>query len=192
MKLKSAVAECLLLLLPLLLGSGCMTAKLWDNGNLEAWKQPAIDPHLHLYDAKSRPDVLVVYDEYSDRHDTTHTRAYWLNESEKRVEQGHAPRFVSPSDAQGLATVPVFCSPPDESRSRPPFYALVATNHQSFTLYSENGQISSHDLPTYNDGQGKVEKFLLTPAALTADATIVGGILGYTYLAMRCGADPFQ
>ncbi|HXI71546.1 MAG TPA: hypothetical protein VNN22_14420 [Verrucomicrobiae bacterium] len=33
-------------------------------------------------------------------------------------------------------------------------------------------------MPTYNDGQGRVEKIALTPVAVTADLTIVGGILG--------------
>ena len=61
-------------------------------------------------------------------------------------------------------------------------FMITATNGQSFTLYSEGGISATHSLPFYNDGKGKVEKFVLTPLASTADLTIVGGVLGILYL----------
>ena len=59
------------LLLALALGSGCATKALWDGNAFEDWNEPAADPNLHLYDGGKHADVLVVYDEYSERSDAT-------------------------------------------------------------------------------------------------------------------------
>jgi hypothetical protein len=168
----------LLLLVPLTPGVGCMTHALWDNGNLEAVKEPAGNLNLRLFDAKPRNDLLVVYDEYSERSDTVRTRAYWLNKNQERVDRRRAPDFVSTNVTRRLSAVPVFNVPAGGTNLPPTFYALVAADQKSFSLYSGDRKIGSHDLPTYNDGKGRVEKMALTPVAVTADLTIVGGYLG--------------
>jgi hypothetical protein len=174
-------------LLLIALANGCATRALWQNGALEAWRQPAGNPNLHLFETKPPGNLLVVYDEYSERHDANRTRAYWLKENQKLIADRHMPHFVSANSAGGLNSIPVF-SPATNQFSFPPVpYAIVSTNGQSFTVHSGNGAITSYDLPCYNDGKGKVEKFVLTPAAVTADATIVGGFLGMIYLEARCG-----
>jgi len=179
MKMKArCVARFLLLLLPLVLGGGCATKALWDNGNLEAVKEPADQPNLRLFDAKQRDDLLVIYDEYSERNDGIRTRAYWLNENQARVDLRRAPHFASTNLMRHLSPVPVFYAAPGETNWTFALYAVVETNRQSFTLYCNNGKISRHDLPTYNDGKGRVEKIALTPVAVTADITIIGGYLG--------------
>jgi hypothetical protein len=166
-------------LLLLTLGSGCATQALWNNGNLEAVKEPASNINLRLFDAKRQNDLLVVYDEYSERNYGIHTRAYWLNENEMRVNQRRAPHFTNTNLMQNLPSVPVFyASAPSETNLTQGRYAIVATNQQSFTLYSGNREISSYDLPFYNDGKGRVEKIALTPIAVTADLTIIGGYIG--------------
>ncbi|HXT12939.1 MAG TPA: hypothetical protein VN873_15360 [Candidatus Angelobacter sp.] len=177
--MKKLIGSILPLLL-LTLGSGC-TIALWKNPGLEAWNQPANDPHLRLFAAKPPGDILVVYNEYAERSDTTHARAYWLNQNENLIENRHAPHFVSTNSMFCLAAVPVFASPPNE-KPAPSTYAVVDATRQSFTLYSDTTDPAPHDLPHYNDGKGKVEKFFLTPAAITVDATLVGGVLGYAYL----------
>jgi hypothetical protein len=173
------IIKCVARLLPLLLltfGSGCATRALWNNGNLEAFKEPASNVSLRLFDAKRQNDLLVVYDEYSERSDKIHTRAYWLNENEMLVNQRRAPHFVNTNLMRNLPSVPVFyASAPSKTNLTRIFYAIVATNQQSFTFYSGNREISSYDLPFYNDGKGRVEKIALTPVAVTADLTIVGG-----------------
>lgn len=176
------VARFLLLLLLLPLGSGCATQALWNNENLEAVKEPADQPNLRLFNAKQHDDLLVIYDEYSERNDGIRTRAYWLNENQARLDQQRAPHFASPGLMQELSSVPVFYASPGETNWTFALYAVVETNRQSFTLYYNNGKISRHDLPTYNDGKGRVEKIALTPVAVTADLTIVAGFLGYIYL----------
>ena len=176
-------------LLCLAFGSGCATKALWDNSSMEAWNEPANDANVHLYDGGKRNDMLVVYQEYSERTGKQHTRAYWLNENQRRLDECHMPDFVSTNYALHLLPVPVFNARPERVDFSAGSYALLGANQQSFTLYSEGGQIVSHDLPVYNDGKGKLEKAALTPVTVTADLTIIGGVLGYFYLAELCGAD---
>jgi len=165
-------------LILLALGNGCATQALLETGDFEAWKEPATDLHLRLFASKNPDDVLVVYDEYNERSDATHTRAYWLNQNQKLVEDRRAPHFVNPDSAAGGTAIPVFFEGMNEM-NLPPTYALVATNHQSFTLHLPDRAEESHDLPFYRDQRGKVEKFALMPLANIADATIIGGVLGY-------------
>jgi hypothetical protein len=178
MKIKAKCVAGFLLPLLLTLVSGCATKALWDNENLEAVKEPANPLNLHLFDAKRQNDLLVVYDEYSERSDAVRTRAYWLNQNQARVDQRRAPHFASTNLMRHLSPVPVFYATPGETNWTFALYAVVETNRESFTLYFNNGKTSRHGLPTYNDGRGRVEKIALTPVAVTADLTIIGGYLG--------------
>jgi hypothetical protein len=169
------------LLLPLLTG-GCATHALWTEAQLDDWNEPAADPKLQLFDASQQKDFLVVYDEYSERHDSTRTRAYFLNQNEKRVEQGQKPWFVGAQLSRELPPVPVLSALPlANTNSPPPIFAIVSTNRQSFTIYRDE-QRANHDLPVYNDGWGRTDRIALTPVAMAADLTIVGGCLGYVWL----------
>jgi hypothetical protein len=177
-------------LILLTLANGCTTQALWQNENLEAWKQPATSPNLRLFAAKQPDDILVVYDEYSERSGATHTRAYWLNQNQKRIDERHAPHFVDANNSLGCTAVPVVLASTNQIAFPLP-YAVVATNGQFFTLHLNNGTIEPHDLPCYNDHKGKIEKFALTPLATAADVTIVGGFLGYLYLGgLNAGNNP--
>lgn len=172
----------------LILGNGCVTKHLWESSEFEDWNRPAANSHLHVYQAEPKNDLLVVYEEYSERRDSTRARAYWLNENQKLVEDRHMPHFVSTNSIDHFSALPIYSAPIDVSHLLPPF-VITATNEQSFTLYSEGGASATHSLPFYNDRKGKAEKFALTPLATTADLTIVGGFVGYLYLAWRCGAN---
>lgn len=169
------------LLLVLALGNGCVTKALWENGNLEAWKEPATNPNPRFYEGRRQKDLLVVYDEYSERRDATRTRAYWLNENQERILQRRRPDFVSTNAALRMPALPVFDQLPKVT-NRPPLYVLLGSDRQSFTVYSATEPLVSCGLPVYNDGKGKIEKAALTPPAVTADLTIVGGFLGYFWL----------
>lgn len=164
----------LLFLLPF--ESGC-TYALWTNGELDAYKEPAPTPNLRLYESQKKDDFLVVYNEYSDRNDSIHTRAYWLNRNESRVENQKAPAFARKKSVDHLPPVPVFSSPPGKPGSG--LYAVYETNQLSFTLYSGNGQIGCYNLPVYKDREGTVEKVALTPVAVTVDAGIVGAVAAF-------------
>lgn len=55
--------------------------------------------------------------------------------------------------------------------------AVVAPNGQDFTLYSGARKMGDHELPVYRDASGRTQQVLLTPLAVAADLTIVGGVL---------------
>jgi hypothetical protein len=171
------------LLTPLLAG-GCATNALWNKnaGQLDACNRPAANSRLQLFDASQQRDFLVVYDEYSERHDSIRTRAYFLNQNEQRVEQGREPVFVSAQLSRELPPIPIGQTfPVAGTNSSPAVYALISTNQQSFTIYSNN-QGTSHDLPVYNDGWGRIDRIALTPVAGVADLTLIGGCLGCLWI----------
>jgi hypothetical protein len=178
--------KCVVKILPLLLlafGSGCATHALWTTANLDAYKEPVATSNLRLFDAKKENDLLVVYNEYSERNDTVSIRAYLLNQSEERIKQNKRPYFVSVKLTNSLPSIPVFHAPVESSTTfSQTLYAITSTNNQSFMLYSGNHEIGSHDLPVYNDGKGNIERAALTPVSVVADITIVGGFIGYWYL----------
>jgi hypothetical protein len=163
----------------LALSGGCVTKALWDNGDLEACKEPANKLNLRLFEGNSRSNLLVLYDESSERSGAVHTRAYWLKENEGLVEEEHVhPHFTSTRSKDHLPVVPVFYGPIPAGTALPPgLCAVLATNRQSFTLYWDNYIVSSHVLPVYNDGKGRIEKIALTPLAVGADLTVIPGII---------------
>ena len=170
-------------LLLLTLGSGCATHALWTKADLDAYKEPVATSDLRLFDAKKENDLLVVYNEYSERNDTVRIRAYLLNQNEERIKQNKRPHFVSVKLTNSLPSIPVFHAPIESSTTfSQTLYAIISTNNQSFMLCSNNHEIGSYDLPVYNDGKGNIERAALTPVSVVADITIVGGLIGYWYL----------
>jgi hypothetical protein len=175
-----------ILFLPLLIfSSGCATHALWTKTTLDAFNEPADDARLRVFDAERKKDWLVVYDEHSERNDSTRTRAYFLNQNQKRIEQRRRPDFVSTNSMRGLKPVPVFrVMNAPKINSSPSFYVLAETNNLSLVLYDGTKQLGSYALPVYNDGEASVVRTALTPVTAVADVTIVGGVLGYWFI---CG-----
>lgn len=164
------------LLVFLSLESGC-TYALWTNGNLVAYKEPAQNPDLHLFKSGRRQDYLVVYHEHSERTDSVHKRAYWLGQSQTRVEKQRAPVFVRQNRIHKLTAIPVFYSIPEGTNAARSLYAVCDTNKGAFTIYSGSHRIGSYDFPVYRDHWGTVEKAALTPVAVTVDIAVVGAIV---------------
>jgi hypothetical protein len=181
---------------PLLLAlacGGCMTSALWQNDDLEAWRQPANKPNLQLFEGNSQTNLLVFYDECSERNNLVHTRAYWEKENQSKLDRKVRPRFAPFSSKDHLPSVPVFYDPiPAGTKLPPGLCAVVATNGQSFTLFNDNFAIGSHSLPVYNDGKGRTEKIALTPLAVTADATIVGPVIAGAIVYCLASSDDVQ
>ncbi len=174
--------QSVLRLMPLLLlvpGSGCVTHALWEKASLEAWNEPAESPDLRLYHADREKDLLVVYDEYSERHDSVRTRAYLLYRNQERVHERQRPRFIKSDLKHPGAALPVLFSQAESpaADSGLALYAVASTNGPNFTIFSGFREVSSHELPVYNDGKGPLEKVALTPPAVIADATIIGGFV---------------
>jgi hypothetical protein len=173
--------QMMLLLLPLLTG-GCATNALWNKTDLDAWNEPAQNADVRLFDARLKKDFLVVYDEYSERHDSIHTRTYFLNQNQKGVAQGQKPHFVNVRLSHKLPPVPIFQTLPESNTNfSQTIYAVISANGQSFTIYS--GKVKTdYSLAAYNDGRGRIDRIALTPVAVTADLTIVGGFLGCWFI----------
>jgi hypothetical protein len=176
-------------MLPLLLlgvADGCATQQSSTNADSDAWNTPADKSNLRLFDVKSRGDFLVVYDEYSRLHDSVHTRAYFLNQNERRILQDRAPHFVSINLAAGFPAIPVLNRSPSSGTSQiQKLFALMATNEPSFTIYEGNRDLGSHQLPVYQDRKGTYEGDAATAVRVTTDAAISGGAIG-GYMALMC------
>ena len=167
----------IVLSLPLLTG-GCATNALWNKTDLDAWNESAQNTDAHLFDARHKKDFLVVYNEYSERHDSVRPRAYFLNRNQDRVAQGRKPHFVSSRCSRDLPPVQTFGNATEANTNCPQrIYAVISSNQQSFTIYSSGGK-NDYDLAVYNDGRAQKVRIALTPVAVTADLTILGGYLG--------------
>jgi hypothetical protein len=169
---------CLLLLpLPALLLGGCATHALWEADRFARYYEPANPSRLALFQDKSGDKVLVQYNEVIEGEEAVQPRAYWLNENAQPVKHPFRPTFVSPPAAQKMTPIPLVESPALVVTTTPGLCAVVATNGQDFTLYSGERKISDYELPVYRDASGRTKQILLTPLAVVADLTIVGGVL---------------
>lgn len=158
--------------------SGCATHALWtETSQLNAGNSPADLPKLQLFEARRQNDLLVVYNEYSERHDRIRRRAYFLNRNQLRIEQRHEPEFVSPRHSRGLSEVPVFfgTNPPKLKTLPSELYVLAETNSPFFTVYCKGARSERCMLPVYDDHLGTAIRICLTPVTVVADATIIGG-----------------
>ncbi len=162
------------LLLPVLTG-GCVTRRLWSESTFDEWNEPAGDPHLRLFHADRENDFLVAYDEFCERSDQTKPRAYFLHQNHRALANHARPHFVNTNSVACLNHVPVL---PQSGTNFPPgFYAVTTTNIGCFNLYQDSHSLGSFALPVYNDGVGRWERIAWTPLTVTADLTIVGGVL---------------
>jgi hypothetical protein len=173
-------ASAIVLLLPLLI-SGCVTHQLWTGSSLDEWNEPAGDPNLRVFRDERKNDLLVSYEEFSDRHETNRARAFFLYKNQNRLQSQYRPHFVNLDTSRGLTPVPLFFSTP----TNPPdlYCAVTETNRANFMIFSAGRQLGPYTLPMYDDGWGQVERIAWTPFAVTADLTIIGGYLGCVWIA---------
>jgi len=166
----------LLLVCQAVLLSGC-TSELWEKERFARCHWPANPPNLRLFYSEPAQDVLAEYEEASQGTATVQRRAYWLEPNAPAIAAGRQPLFVSSTNTQGLAAVPVTDNPTNAPLSGyQGLYAVVATNGQSFFLWSGQQQLGFYGLPVYFTTSGqRVKQVLLTPFAVAADATVIGG-----------------
>ena len=177
--MQRALQIVLLFLLPFF-ARGCMTQKLWTESGLDDWNEPAPAPNLHLFNDQRRHDLLVVYDEHSERQSATRARAYFLYQNQDLLAQHKRPHFVKPNLAKGMPAVPLFSFP--SAGLYAGTCAVTETNSQNFTVLLNGHNLGTYELPVYNDGVGQAERVALTPVATTVDLTIIGGFLGCYWL----------
>jgi hypothetical protein len=172
--------------------SGCATPALWEEGRFARYHEPADAPKLQIFRAKDGSDFLVEYDESRDGSDSLRKRAYWLKPNLERLADRRKPRFVRSDQSTSLEPIAIFgppgpLVPPADADS----YAVVLTNSHAFTIWAQGKKLDEYELPVYLDASGRVKQLLLTPAAVTADVTIVGGVAAcycapYFWTSLNC------
>lgn len=188
MKAKPATTIFLLAAQAMLLG-GCATSALWEDGRFARYHEPALPLNVRLYFSPEQKDFLVLYDEWREDSDVIRHRAFWLAANQARLAKRTKPHFVSDHQPRPLTPVPVFQELPADLSEIPPIYAIISTNSYALTLYSERADrvpaslvspsVVEQHLPVYRDASGRIKQVLLTPFAVTADATIVSGVIFY-------------
>jgi hypothetical protein len=184
MKVKSRAAMSQLVAVGLLLlFTGCktvekhsLTYRLWDNGDLSKWSEPAPNPNLAICEATNGTDLLVQYDAFSEKHSVIKRRAYYLQRNETRIAAGKKPKLASLAVADGMkpiavlpAQVAVTNLPPG-----PAAYAIVTKEERGFTLYRPPQPAATFDLPVYAETSGTPTRIALTPFAVAGDTVMVG------------------
>lgn len=160
--------------------NGCATSALWEEGRFSRYYDPAKPNHLRAFHSAKKDDVLVVYDEMRDDDDSVRHRAYWLRDNGGPTPNPHRPHFVSKNATHGLDELPIF---ERSSTNEPPatgYYLMLADNHQDFALCSNGQNLGDYELPVYRDASGRALQVALTPIAVVADITVVGGLI-YAY-----------
>ena len=172
-----------LFLIPLL-ANGC-TNMLYEKTDWDC--RPANDPQLQVFNAARQKDLLIVYNEFSERDKSTASRAYFLYKNQRQVALKEPPQFVSTNLANNLARVPVFNEL--QTNDAPPLYVVISPPAASFVVCA-NQTTNLYDLPWYPDSGGKLDRALLSPATATVD--VVGGTIivgGAIYCWLRYGGD---
>lgn len=161
----------------MILLSGCATSALWEEGRFARFHEPATPSNLQLFHSGQREAVLVQYDESREGDESIRRRVYWLEPGREPVKNPHKPSFVSVETARDLSPIRVVDSPAATPPANPGLYAIVPTDGMGFSLRSGEKTVGSYELPVYEDASGKTKQVLLTPLAVVADLTIIGGVI---------------
>jgi len=102
--------------------------------------------------------------------------AYWLAEKAARLQAQRNPRFVTAQHDADLSPIPEIEARPVDGDASNGHHCAIISN-QDFVLYSGQTKIGSYELPVYADASGGVKQVAITPIAVAADLTIVGGVL---------------
>jgi len=169
-----------------------LTYRLWDNGDLSKWSEPAPNPNLAIFEATNGADLLVQYDALSEKHSVVKRRAYYLLRNEARIDAGKKPKLVSLAVADGMRPIAVLPAqivvtnlPPG-----PAAYAVLTNVERGFTLYRPPQPAATFDLPVYAETSGTPTRIALTPFAVAGDTIMVGvvaAVVGF-YIWVQSGA----
>jgi hypothetical protein len=168
----------------LLFCSGCATNALWEEGTFARFHEPATPSKLELFENAKEKKMLIVYEEGNDENSAVHLRAYWTDPLASPPINSFRPKFVSPKNAKGLAQIPIGAA------AVPTGYSATLTNEtHAFLLFKDASNVGFFDLPVYADASGRAKQIALTPLAVVADLTILGGFVFIWYWAGRAGAE---
>jgi hypothetical protein len=168
-----AATRSLVLGLCAVLGSGCATKALWEEGQFARFREPAMPAELELFRSDDAGKVLVVYDEEADDGSERRRRAFWADLNVQPPDNPRRPRFVGTELMNGLERVPVV----EEAAAKD--FSAVMSGARGFTLFKDGQEVWSYRLPVYEDGSARMKQIVLTPLTIVADITVMGGILAF-------------
>jgi hypothetical protein len=170
-------ANAFVLVICVVLGSGCATKALWEEGQFARFHEPASPPNVELFQKGER--LLVVYDEETEDGERRKRRAFWADLDSEPPEQPFRPRFVRVNRVErleGLRLVSIGGAPAVTD------FSAVTNYVQGFTLFKDGKEVWVYRLPVYEDNTGRMKQIALTPLTVVADLTIFGGVLVFYWI----------
>jgi hypothetical protein len=168
------LAKSLCMALPILLGSGCVTGKVWESEKLTVFREAAKPSRLEVRLDERKKDYLVSYDETADNADSIMRRSYYLHANLERTSDVKKPFFADRLVVEELLATSPLASSPGEGGAR---YISISAN-DTFTIHDGARADGPHSLPVYKSRNGTITKIALTPLAVVADVTVVGAVAG--------------
>ena len=165
--------------------TGCMTHGLWSGQLVESFHEPSLPNNLALFEAAGCKEIIVQYDELSPWRDRVTMRTYLLHENCPRIQARHKPHFVPATITTNATAIPMFPSIDAVANlsATNAIFAVAPTPGNFFTVFRTGANPDGpYQLPGYRGPTGNLKLIGLTPLAVTADASIVGGVLGYWIL----------
>jgi hypothetical protein len=170
------------------LANHTLTGHLWQEQTAPVHYAPSTPPNLELYTDFQHGDILVEYDELSDKTGRVKRRAYLLDANEERILAAKKPRFVDVHTADHLAIIPVGTNsaPGADSTNNILIRAELSPDGLQFTLISVGQSIGPHRLPIYTGSADHFDRFMFTPMTVTGDVVVysamVGAVAGVVYV----------
>ena len=149
-----------------------LTGRLWENGEMTSFSEPAANPRLALFKATNRPDVLVQYDAFSEQHASVTRRSYYLFENHSRVTSRRQPKWAKPPFNPVMQPIPILQSH-EPVTNQPASFAVTIRDGRDFFLHQPDKPVEEFSLPVYAETHGTTTRIILTPLAVTGDAVMV-------------------
>jgi len=159
--------------------SGCATAYLWKSSSLADFNEPAAKPQLRVFEAPAQNDFLAVYDELRVNA-SIRPRAYLILANRERTSAARKPQFVKTPNLNTLKPVMLFGAGQQAVSADGQPVVRMLTSHR-FALQIGANEVGQFDLPVYKSAGSTPERILVTPLAITADATVIGGFMAILY-----------
>lgn len=162
---------------------GLITCRLWRKTLYQAAK----DPHLRLTQAPQTRDVLVEYDEQQGKSTRLELRAYSLFAYATNTSKHPKPGFVNPAACAAMEPIPLLDATASDNPPSNGYCAVLAADRHSFVLWHNGADLGCFDLPVYREARPTVWRIALTPVCVTADAAIIGAVIGVAGLSAGMG-----
>lgn len=137
---------------------------------------PANSPGARAYLKADQKDVLVTYDEQQELNDKIKQRAFYVLENRRLLELRKKPHFVSTKSAADLTEIPILWRTNSFETNTFSTGLIFSTNQFNFQLFLTNQYRGEFVLPAYADTHSRETQILLTPLAVTGDASVVAAV----------------